>query len=448
MSILYTAHPSFTRVSYVGPSVTGSALQKLCLFTPDTNRYARPPNGWPVIVWHEMGGFRFTTMASTLGPNHLYLNATTPDNDATFSNKRFLLNALSRGWAVIFASVTIAFGDDIGNETTPYQVVGVANSFNPGGVPVADIEFVPNKNATDYDFGTAPDGNGICMPYNGGTFPTGYKDSGGRTQATGAIHPFQDPARHNCWMDSEMIAQFVRANAADMGIDLSMAYAAGESAGADVGCWTAYGPNRAPTRWRHPTGQELGDTRIYRGMIGGFWQPYINMLSNAYLDPRGPCRVPTVGVNILSNHYDVPGKDITVIDRADLLQGDAMTYATAAAIANNFTITYFTDSDTYNSGAGAGNGPWVAAVAAGVPTNPHDAYGLGLWKTLCGSKCVGYLLDTGTHPTCNVTGKIAYDIAANGYDQLHFRFLNFLESDCGMTRRWAFDPQLQRIART
>lgn len=433
MSKVFRSDPAWTDVSYVGPSVVGTALQKMNVFYPDPGRYARPADGWPTWVWHEMGGFRITSKCKTIGPYESYVNPTTPDNDGTYVDKRFLYLALSRGWAVIFNSVTVAFGDNLGNGTAPYQVVGVA------GLPAADIEFVPGK-ATNYDYGTAPDGNGICVPRNSGVYPAGYKDSQGHTKAQGALHPYQDPLRHNCFRDSEMIAQFIGAHGHEMGLDMSRLYSAGTSAGADVACWTAYGINRAPHRWANPSGQEFLPTNIYRGSFYATWQPSMNMVSDAYSDPRGPCRVPKVGSHILSNHYDVAGYDILNVDRADLLQGDVMKYIDTPA-KQKLSVTYFTDTDGYNSG----NGPWVVPVPGNLTpnagTNPHNAYGLGLWKTLLGSRCVGYLMDTGLAPVCNVAGKLAYDCTVNGFEQFHNRVLNTIETDCGMVRRASFNPR-------
>jgi hypothetical protein len=452
VNTVFAAHPDFDNVSYVGPSVTGSGLQILTLLLPDQSRYSRPSGGWPLIVWIENGGFRFTKMSSTLGPQTLYLNTSDLDTEDSYASQLFLYRALLRGWAVAFCCTTVAFGDDVGNGTT----LGQTDT-------LIDLEYVIGKSSLDYDFGAAPDGNGVFIPYYGGVFPTGYKDHLGRTEAQGAIHPYQDPRRHNCYMDSEMIAQYIRANAEAMGIDITRVYGAGDSGGADISAWCVYGPNRATTRWLDPQGQENLDTRIYRGAFYKTWQPYFDMVSNAYEDPAGCCRSPkytggVTAVHDLDAHYDVPGDSILNVRRADIREGDAMTWYDDDAIASNLCFTYFTSLDGYNSGSGIGKGPWVTPVSGGVAPiapslqpDPHSSYGLGLWKELLGDNCIAYLLTgVGIAATAEqaALGIVSYDESTSGFNLLHHRILNFLEGDCSVERRWRFNPYVSRRLRT
>jgi hypothetical protein len=447
----------FDKFDYTGPSIlTPNACQKACLFRADDRRWGRPSAGRPTLVYVANGGFRFTNLVRSIGPKELYENVTTPDSSATYLEHRFLRMWLMNGGNVVTAAATPSFGAGVGNKTTGGQVVGVANAEYPGGVPVADIDFDAAYIETDYDYGTAPDGNGICMPWHNGVYPTGYRDSAGKTQAQGAIHPFQDPARHNAFMDMEMLSQFIHANHVAMGIDIDRVYGMGGSGSADINAWCALHTDRAPQRWLNPSGQELLSTDIFKGGFYWSWQPYINMLKNAYLDPRGMCRCPQPTSHILANHYDVCGTTILNISRNDLKQGDLMHYATAAGIAGKLLVTHFTDNDTYDATPGGtatdteGDGPWDTPVEAGLSadgvapalvltgTDPHDGYGLGLVKTLMGAGCVGYKLNG---MNCNASGLLTFDTDADGYEALHVRALNFLWAHTSAVRSWAFRPR-------
>lgn len=428
MTNTFTPVSGYDQVSYAGPSVTASDVQKLCLFHPN-RAFARPKAGWPCVVWIEMGGFRFTNLLTSIGPFGLYVNPSTPDTDDSFPRERFLHRALMRGWAVITCAVT------------PTYSAGLSNGTTSGQTASTDIAYVIGKVASDYLFGNAPDGNGVAIPYAGGTFPTGYQDALGRTEADGAIHPFQDVARHNCFMDSEMIAQFIHANYADMGIDINRIIGAGDSAGADVSCWCAWGPDRGPTRWLNPSGQEKLSTQIYRGAFYKTWQPYFNMVTDAYTVPPGPCRHANTGSHILANHYDTPGLSILDISRDDVIAFDPMTYLDATMATQNYCFTYMTDDDTNT--VGNWNTPTAQAIGG---INPHDSYGVGLWKQALGARCAYYMNSTTYNANCNEDASIVTASASNGYAKLHDTALALFESDLVVAKSSAFVPRYSRRA--